>query len=94
MSTRQVTDSEWAAMRTTIRVADRAAVEAAIRDLAAAGWDLPPAPIDEWPRSWILAVSDIVSGRTIDNAPAIHWWRRVVPPRRLMRRETAQASRA
>ena len=94
MSTRQMTDSEWTAMRTTIRVADRAEVEEALAQLSAAGWDRPPSPIDEWPRSWIVAVSDIVSGRMIDGAPAIHWWRRVVPPRRLVRRETAEAARA
>lgn len=89
-----MTDTEWRTMRTTIRVAERDAVERAIGELVASGWDRPPAPIDEWPRSWVVAVSDIVSGRNIDGAPAVHWWRRMVPPRRLVRREPAAVGAA
>jgi hypothetical protein len=55
--------AEWEACRETIRRAGPATRSNAINGLLAAGWPKPPDDLTKWKRSWLLAVSDIVSGR-------------------------------
>jgi hypothetical protein len=56
--------AEWDACRHAIRSAGDATRANAIDRLLRAGWPKPPADLDAWPRSWVLAVSDIVTHRT------------------------------
>ena len=78
---RIVTALEWSRLRQEIRDADDETREAAISSLEAAGWRRPEGPIDGWPHSWVLAVSDIVADRGIDGLTARAFWARCAPLR-------------
>jgi len=59
-----VAEADWASLRREIEVANPLAVGDAIDALRSIGWGNPPAAFADWPRRWIVAVADVVSGRT------------------------------
>jgi hypothetical protein len=74
-------DRDWAARRMEIRAADKGRVEDAIAWLESIGWRRPAGGLDQWPSSWTLAVSDLISDREIDGQSARGFWLRAIPSR-------------
>ena len=59
-----VCEADWLSRRREIEVANPLVVGDAIDALRSIGWGAPPAAFADWPRRWIVAVADVVSGRT------------------------------
>ncbi len=59
-----VAEADWARLRREIEVANPLAVGDAIDALRSIGWGNPPVAFADWPRRWIVAVADVVAGRT------------------------------
>jgi hypothetical protein len=59
-----ICEADWASLRREIEVANPLHVGEAIDALRSVGWGSPPAAFSDWPRRWIVAVADVVSGRT------------------------------
>lgn len=56
-------DAQWQAHRDAVASADPDARAAAVAFLRRSGWGDPPAMLEAWSRSWILAVSDLIARR-------------------------------
>lgn len=54
---------EWQDLRRDIEQAGEHTRRNAVDALIASGWPRPPADLAAWPRSWVLAVADIVTRR-------------------------------
>lgn len=61
-------DDDWAERRAEIGSASAEALRAAFAVLEGAGWRRPAGEPSGWPRSWVLAMSDLVTDR-------INYWR-------------------
>lgn len=61
-------DDDWSERRGEIEAASAEALREAFAVLEGAGWRRPAGEPSGWPRSWILAVSDLVTDR-------INYWR-------------------
>lgn len=61
-------DADWEERRAEIRAADAADLRAAIAVLEGAGWRPPAGDPATWGRSWLVALSDLVTDR-------INYWR-------------------
>ncbi len=59
-----ICEADWASLRREIEVANPLHVGEAIDALRSVGWGSPPVAFSDWPRRWIVAVADVVSGRT------------------------------
>ena len=59
-----ICEADWASLRREIEVANPLVVGEAVDALRSLGWGNPPAAFGEWPRRWVVAVADLVTGRT------------------------------
>lgn len=69
-----VVEADWLSRRLDIAAMSDAAYDAAYARLRAYAWPAPPVSLDAWPRSWLLAMSDIA--RNVDTL----WISQAMPP--------------
>lgn len=63
--TAQAVAQDWSERRREIEIANPLRVGEAVDYLRLIGWGSPPADLRDWSRTWVLAVSDIVTGREL-----------------------------
>lgn len=79
--------ADWLERRREIETANPLEVGEAVDLLRSLGWGNPPADLSAWPRSWLLAVSDIVTSRRIpgdESDPARFYQTRARAPQRAL----------
>lgn len=59
-----IAEADWLALRREIETANPLLVGEAVDALRSINWGNPPSEFGRWPRPWIIAVADIVSGRS------------------------------
>lgn len=75
-------DMEWFAVRRDLASIDAATIETAVNFLESLGWHRPDGDPGAWPRTWVLAVSDLARDRNVDGMSARLFWSRTLPPSR------------
>lgn len=56
--------SEWSTLRREIETANPLVVGEHVAYLRSVGWGSPPPAFADWSRSWVVAVSDLLAGRS------------------------------
>lgn len=75
-------DIEWVRIRKEAMSLEQSEIDAAVGYLESLGWQRPTEPMEQWPRTWVLAVLDLAAGREVHGLPARSFWARAVPQRR------------